>query len=292
MKPPPFEYYAPTTVEEALTHLDEHGDDAKPLAGGQSLIPMMNFRLAQPAVLVDLNNIPELSYIRGDENGGVLLGAMARHKMVGQDPLVAKRTPLVHEAIPNIGTPQVRTRGTFGGSLSHADPSAELATVTVALNGRMRLRSKKRERWVPADEFFIGSFTSVLEAGELLVEINLPGLPERSGWSLMEVARRHNDFALIGVAAVVQLDKNGSCKEAKIVFLSAGDRPVQARQAAELLKGQKPTAEAIQAAAEKAASADIDPASDIHATAEFRRHLANVLSRRALDEAFKRAKGT
>ena len=289
MKPPPFEYYAPTTVEEALTHLAEHGDDAKPLAGGQSLIPMMNFRLAQPAVLVDLNNIPELSYIRGDENGGVLLGAMARHKMVGQDPLIAKRTPLVHEAIPNIGTPQVRTRGTFGGSLSHADPSAELATVTVALNGRMRLRSQKRERWIPADEFFIGSFTSVLEAGELLVEINLPGLPERSGWSLMEVARRHNDFALIGVAAVVQLDKNGSCKEAKIVFLSAGDRPVQARQAAELLKGQKPTAEAIQAAAEKAASTDIDPAGDIHATAEFRRHLANVLSRRALRDAFERA---
>ena len=290
MKPPPFEYYAPTTVEEALTHLAEHGDDAKPLAGGQSLIPMMNFRLAQPAVLVDLNNIPELSYIRGDENGGVLLGAMARHKMVGQDPLIAKRAPLVHEAIPNIGTPQVRTRGTFGGSLSHADPSAELATVTVALNGRMRLRSQKRERWIPADEFFIGSFTSVLEAGELLVEINLPGLPERSGWSLMEVARRHNDFALIGVAAVVQLDKNGSCKAAKIVFLSAGDRPVQAHQAAELLKGQKPTAEAIQAAAEKAAAADIDPGSDIHATAEFRRHLANVLSRRALHEAFRRAK--
>jgi aerobic carbon-monoxide dehydrogenase medium subunit len=289
MKPPPFEYYAPTTVEEALTHLAEHGDDAKPLAGGQSLIPMMNFRLAQPAVLVDLNNIPELSYIRGDENGGVLLGAMARHKMVGQDPLIAKRTPLVHEAIPNIGTPQVRTRGTFGGSLSHADPSAELATVTVALNGRMRLRSQKGERWIPADEFFIGSFTSVLEAGELLVEINLPGLPDRSGWSLMEVARRHNDFALIGVAAVVQLDKNGSCKEAKIVFLSAGDRPVQARQAAELLKGQKPTAEAIQAAAEKAASTDIDPAGDIHATAEFRRHLANVLSRRALRDAFERA---
>jgi carbon-monoxide dehydrogenase medium subunit len=292
MKPPSFEYYAPTTVEEALTYLAEHGDDAKPLAGGQSLIPMMNFRLAQPAVLVDLNNIPELSYIRADDNGGVLLGAMARHRMVGQDPLIAKRAPLVHEAIPNIGTPQIRTRGTFGGSLSHADPSAELATVTVALNGRMRLRSQKRERWIPADEFFIGSFSSVLEAGELLVEINLPGLPERSGWSLMEVARRHNDFALIGVAAVVQLDKNGSCKAAKIVFLSAGDRPVQARQAAELLKGQKPTTEAIQAAAEKAASVDIDPAGDIHATAEFRRHLANVLLQRALEEAFNRAKVT
>ncbi len=291
MKPAPFEYYAPTTVEEALTRLAEHGYDAKVLAGGQSLIPMMNFRLVQPSVLVDLNNISELSYIRRDENGGVLLGAMARHNMVGHDPLIAGQAPLVHEAIPKIGTPQVRTRGTFGGSLSHADPSAELATISVALNGRFRLRSQKGERWIPANEFFIGTFTSVLEPEELLIEINLPGLPERSGWSLMEVARRHNDFALMGVAAVVELDKNGNCEEARIVFLSAGDRPMEALQAAELLKGQRPTAEVIQAAADKAASADIDPGSDIHATAEFRRHLANVLSRRALQEAFERARG-
>ena len=289
MKPAPFEYYAPTTVDEALTRLAEHGYDAKVLAGGQSLIPMMNFRLVQPSVLVDLNNISELSYIRSDENGGVLLGAMTRHNMVGRDPLIAQRAPLVHEAIPNIGTPQVRTRGTFGGSVSHADPSAELATISVALNGRFRLRSQKGERWVQADEFFIGSFTSVLEPEELLVEINLPTLPVHSGWSLMEVARRHNDFALMGVAAVVTLHKNGNCEEAKIVFLSAGDRPMEAHQAAELLRGHKPTAELIQAAADKAGSADIDPGGDIHATAEFRRHLAKVLSRRALQEAFKRA---
>ncbi len=291
MKPPPFEYYAPTTVEEALSHLAEHGYDAKPLAGGQSLIPMMNFRLAQPSVLVDLNNIPELSYIRPDENGGALVGATTRHKTVGSDPLIAKQIPLVHDAIPNIGTPQVRTRGTFGGSLSHADPSAELVAISVALNGRLRVRSQKNERWIPAGEFFIGSFTSALEADELLVEIQLPRQPERSGWSLMEVARRHNDFALVGVAAVVTLDKKGNCEEARMVFLSAGDRPMQAHQAASILKGQKPTAEVILAAAEKASSSDIDPGSDIHATAEFRRHLANVLTRRALDEAFKRARG-
>ena len=160
MKPPPFEYYAPTTIEEALDHLAEHGYDAKPLAGGQSLIPMMNFRLAQPSILVDLNNISELSYIRPDENGGVLVGAIARHKAVGSDPLIAKQVPLVHEAIPNIGTPQVRTRGTFGGSLSHADPSAELVAISVALNAQLKIRSQKGERWVPAGEFFIGSFIS------------------------------------------------------------------------------------------------------------------------------------
>ena len=291
MKPPPFEYYAPTSVEEALAHLSKYGYDAKPLAGGQSLIPMMNFRLAQPSVLIDLNNIPELAYIRPDEDGGVLLGAMSRHKTVGNDALIAAKVPLVHEAIKNIGTPQIRTRGTFGGSLSHADPSAELAAVSVALKGRFKLRNQKEERWIPASEFFIGAFTSALEPDELLVEINLPSQPEHSGWSLMEVGRRHNDFALIGVAVVVELDGKGICNQARMVFLSAGDRPMEATQAVELLIGQKPSAELIQAAADKAASTDINPGGDIHATAEFRIHLAEVLSRRALHEAFKRAVG-
>jgi carbon-monoxide dehydrogenase medium subunit len=290
MKPPPFEYHAPTEVEEALAHLAEHGYDAKPLAGGLSLIPMMNFRLALPSVLVDLNNIPELSYIHADENGGVLVGAMTRHKTVGIDSLIAKLVPLVHEAIPSIGTPQVRTRGTFGGSLSHADPSAELVAISVALNGRLKARSQRGERWIPANEFFLGSFMSALEPDELLVEIHLPPLPERSGWSLMEVARRHNDFALVGIAAVVSLDKAGNCESARMVFLSAGDRPIEAQQAASILTGQAPTEEVILAVAEKASSADIDPGSDIHATAEFRRHLANVLTRRALNEAFQRAR--
>ena len=290
VKPAPFEYYAPTTADEALADLASYGADAKALAGGQSLIPMMNFRLAQPSVLVDLNNIPELAYVRGDDTGGVLVGAMTRHKTVGQDPLIATRAPLVHEAVPSIGTPQVRTRGTFGGSLSHADPSAELATASVVLNGRFRLRSQKGERWVPANEFFLGSFTTAMEPEELLVEIQLPALPAHSGWSLLEVARRHNDFALVGVAVVAGLDKNGACQEARIVFLSVGDRPVEAPQAAGLLQGQEPTAEAIEAAADKAASVDIEPGSDIHATAEFRRHLARVLTRRALEEAFRRAR--
>ncbi len=289
MKPAPFEYYAPTTVEEALSHLAEHGYDAKVLAGGQSLIPMMNFRLVQPSVLVDLNNISELAYINPDENGGMRLGAMVRHHQVEIDPLVAKRAPLLHETMPKIATSQIRNRGTLGGSISHADPSAELVSVNVALEGHFRLRSQKGERWVPAHDFFNGLFTTVLEPDELLVEVALPSMPVRSGWSLMEVARRPHDFALVGVAAVVSLDENGLCKQARMVFLSAGDCPMVASQAAELLKGQAPTLEAIHAAAEIAASKDIDPGSDIHATAEFRRHLANVLARRALEQAFKRA---
>jgi carbon-monoxide dehydrogenase medium subunit len=291
MKPAPFEYYAPTSVEEALSHLAEYGYDAKVLAGGQSLIPMMNFRLVQPSVLVDLNNIPELANISPDENAGLRLGAMVRHHQVEIDPLVEKRAPLLHETMPKIAYPQIRNRGTFGGSVSHADPAAELASLSVALNGSFRLRSQKGERWVPADEFFIGLFTTVLEPDELLVEVALPSMPARSGWSLMEVARRPHDFALVGVAAVVNLDENGRCEQARMVFLSAGDSPRVAPQAAESLKGQAPTQESIRAAAEIAASKEIDPSSDIHATAEFRRHLANVLCRRALEQAFQRAAG-
>jgi len=289
MKPAPFEYYAPNTIEEALSLLAQHGYDAKPLAGGQSLIPMMNFRLAQPAILVDLNNIKELAYIKADGNGGVSIGAMTRHKTTGSDQTIADQVPLVHEAIPSIGTPQVRTRGTFGGSISHADPSAELVAISVALNGRFKVRSQSGERWVPAGEFFVGSFTSVLEPQEMLVEINLPKRVPGMGWSLKEVARRHNDFALMGLAAVIKLDKNGSCEDVKLVLMSAGDRPMLAEQAALILKGQKLNADLFREAAEKAAEADIDPGSDIHATAESRRHLARVLTVRALDEATQRA---
>ncbi len=291
MKPAPFDYYAPTTVEQALALLAEHGYEAKVLAGGQSLVPMMNFRLVEPSVLVDLNSIPDLGYIQPDEDGGVRIGALTRHYQVEVDPLVAARMPLLHEAVPRIGYPQIRRRGTMGGSLCHADPSAELVAVSVALNGRFRLRSPKGERWVTAQDFFIGLFTTVLEPDELMVETALPPVPARTGVSFMEVARRLHDFALVGLAAVVTLDEKGVIREARMVFLSAGDRPMQAHRAAGVLAGQAPTPEAIRAAAEIAASDDIDPSSDIHATAEFRRHLAKVLAGRALDQACRRAAG-
>jgi carbon-monoxide dehydrogenase medium subunit len=290
MKPAPFEYYAPTTVEEALSYLGEHGYDAKVLAGGQSLIPMMNFRLAQPGVIVDLNNITELDFIRADENGGLRLGAMARHAHVGREQIVAERAPLIHEAMPKIATPQIRSRGTFGGSTAHADPAAELVAVSVALEGRFRIRGPNGERWVKANEFFVGMFTTLLEADELLVEAEFPPLARRTGSALVEVARRPHDFALVGVAAVVTLDGMDRCQEARLVFLSVGDGPVEAQKAVEILKGSTLNAEAIRAAAEIASSDDIDPGSDIHATAEFRRHLANVLARRALEQAYERAR--
>jgi carbon-monoxide dehydrogenase medium subunit len=281
-------------VEEALDHLTEHGYDAKVLAGGQSLIPVMNFRLAQPEVIIDLNNISELFFIRTDGNGGLRLGAMTRQSQVERDPLVVERAPLVHETMPHIAYPQVRTRGTFGGSIAHADPAAHLPAVSVALNGRFRLRRRASERWVASDDFFFALFTTVLEPDELLVEIELPKMPPHSGWSFQEVARRKHDFPLAGVAAVMTLDSHdppseARCQQVQLVFLSAGDRPMVARHAVETLRGQKPTPEAIRAAAETAARDDIDPASDIHASADFRRHLAQVLARRALEQAFERA---
>lgn len=292
MKPPPFEYYAPTSTAEALAQLNQHGYEAKPLAGGQSLIPTMNFRLAQPGVLIDLNPISELAYIRPGDDGGLRIGAMTRQRQVERDPLVAERAPLIHETMPYIAHSQIRNRGTFGGSLAHADPAAELPAVTTALGARFRLRRQSGERWVPANDFFVSLFTTALEPDELLVEIALPPLPPRSGYAFTEMARRHGDYALVGVAAVVTLDERDRCQQARLVFLSVGDGPVEAHQATALLTGQTPTAEAIRAAAETAAQADISPNSDIHASTEFRRHLARVLVQRVLTQALKRARET
>ncbi len=288
MKPAPFEYIAPTTVEEALGHLTEHGYDAKVLAGGQSLIPMMNFRLAQPAVLVDLNKLAGLSFIRSDKDGELRIGAMTHHFQVEHDDLVAEHAPLIHETMPKIATPQIRSRGTFGGSIAHADPAAELTAICVALDGRFRCQSERGERWVPAKDFFLGMFTSVLEPDEMLVEIAIPPMAPRTGWALEETARRAHDFALVGVGAVVTLDAQNRCERARLVFLSVGDGPVEAVRAAEKLIGEEVTPDFIRAVAESVTE-ELDPSADIHASVEYRLHLARVLARRALEKAFERA---
>jgi carbon-monoxide dehydrogenase medium subunit len=290
MKPAPFEYFAPRTIDETLAHLAQFGYDAKILAGGQSLIPMMNFRLAQPSVLIDINNVKELFYIRANEDGGINIGAMTRHNQVEHDSLVADRAPLIYETMPHIATVQIRSRGTFGGSIAHADPSAELATVSVALEGSFLLRKQQGERWVPANEFFVGLFTSVLEPDELLIEARFPPVPNHTGCALVEISRRPHDFSLVGIAAVISLGNNEICQRARLVFLSVGDGPVEARQSQELLKGKQLSEELIRAAADTAARKDIDPGSDIHASAQYRRHLAGVLARRALETAFQRAR--
>lgn len=289
MKPAPFQYAAPKSLHEALSLLAEHGYDAKPLAGGQSLVPTMNFRLAQPSMLVDLNTIPDLSYIRLGPDGSLHIGAMTRHSTVERDPLVAQHAPLLHETMPHIAHRQIRNRGTMGGSLAHADPAAELPAIAVALDARLRLQSQQGERWIAARDFFMGLFTTDLALGELLVEVVIPPGPPRAGYAFDEVARRPGDYALVGAAAVAAMSADGRCDRCQLVFLSVGECPVPARQAVALLQGQAPTAGLIAQAAETAAAVDIDPGADIHASAAYRRRLAKILAQRTLTRAFERA---
>jgi len=289
MKPAPFAYHRPGSVDEALALLAQHGGDAKPLAGGQSLIPAMNFRLARPAVLVDLNRLTTLAGIRGGADS-LRIGAMTRQRAVERDATVARDAPLLAEALPHIAHPQIRTRGTVGGSLAHADPAAELPAVMVALGATFDLHSPRGKRSVPAEAFYTGLFTTALTADELLAEIAIPPRTPRSGSAFLEVARRHGDYALAGVAAVLTLDDAGRCREARIALLSVGDGPVLAIKAAKAITGEKPTADAIQEAADAAASKDVDPPGDIHASAAYRRQLVGVLVRRALQRACERAR--
>ncbi|MFQ5675872.1 MAG: FAD binding domain-containing protein [bacterium] len=289
MKPAAFKYFSPQTVEEALVHLAEYGDDAKILAGGQSLVPTMNFRLAQPSVLIDLNRIEELFYIKKN-SAGLKIGAMTRQRAVERSESILKHAPLIHETMPHIAHPQIRNRGTVGGSLAHADPAAELPAVMIAVDAQFKLRRQKADRTVPAQDFFIDLFYTALEPDEMLAEIRVPAMPENSGWAFREVARRHGDFALVGVAAVVTLDAKSQCQQAKIVLLSVGNAPVEAAQAEQALIGQKPTPAAIRAAAEISGEKDIDPPGDMHASVAYRRHLAKVLTEQALKAAFEKAK--
>lgn len=290
MKPAPFVYFAPTSTDEALTLLAEHGYDAKMLAGGQSLIPTMNFRLAQPAVLIDLNNIPDLAYIEPATDGGLRIGAMTRQRAVEKSDLIAQRAPLLHATMPYIAHVQIRNRGTIGGSLAHADPAAELPVIAVALDAQLKVRSKLGERWVSAQDFYVALFATDLAPDEILMEIALPPLEPRSGWSIQEISRRQGDYAMVGVAATVSLDERGRCSGGRIVLLSVGEGPTLAHKAMATVQGELPTPELIAAAAEACAMQDIDPTADIHASVAFRRQLAKVLTKRALREAFQRAR--
>ncbi len=288
MKPAPFEYHAPDSLEQALDLINQHAGEAQILAGGQSLVPAMNFRIAQPSLLIDLNRVAELSYIRED-TAVIRVGAMARERHVEFDSSIAKHTPLLHEAAPNIAHPQIRNRGTIGGSIVNADPAAELPVLMLALNARLKARNVSGERWINAKDFFVGMFTTALEPDEILVEIELPFMPARTGWSFMEVAPRAGDYALMGVAALVTLDKSGTCKQAKLVYLNAGDGPVDAKDTAQLLVGEKLDDKVIKSAASMASEKEITPYGNIHASPEFQAHLANVLTQKALKLAVQRA---
>ena len=288
MKPAPFEYHAPSSIEEVVTLKSQDGDHAKFLAGGQSLVPAMNFRIVQPSVLIDLNRVDELSYIREDGNV-IRVGSMARERHLEFDAAIEKRTPLLHEAVPNIAHPQIRNRGTIGGSIVNADPAAELPVLMIALNARLKAKNKSAERWLDAKDFFAGMFTTALESDEVLVEIELPFAEPRTGWSFMEVAPRSGDYAMMGVATSVTLDENGKCKSAKLVYLNAGDGPIDAVEAAKSLIGETLNDTLIESAALHASEKEITPFGNIHASVEFQRHLAKTLTMKTLKIAVERA---
>lgn len=287
MKPAPFEYHAPDSVEEALALLAQHGDDAKVLAGGQSLVPMLNFRLAQPAHIVDVNRIRSLAYVRRAA-GRLRVGAMTRQSVLEASGVAARHWPLLTEALEWIAHPQIRNRGTVGGSLAHADPAAELAVAGAALDVRLHARSQRGARTISWRDFWVTHFTTSLMPDELLVEIEIPPLPRGSGWGFAEYARRHGDFALGGAAVVVCMDGN-RCRDARIALLAASDTPIRAAQAEQSLAGSEINERAVAGAAALAV-ADVRPTGDAHAGAEYRRTLIEAMVRKALRQAADRAR--
>ncbi|HVA43902.1 MAG TPA: xanthine dehydrogenase family protein subunit M [Acidimicrobiales bacterium] len=279
----------PTSLEEALSALAEYGSEAKVLAGGQSLIPLMSLRLAQPGVLVDLNGLGALSGIEAN-GSGVRIGAMTRHRAAERSEVLAERVPLMAEAMPLIGHAAIRSRGTIGGSLSHADPAAELPAVALATEATLIARSLRGgERTIPASEFFEGYFTTVLAEDEILCAVEVPAAPPSTGFCVTEVARRHGDFALVGVTAAVTIDQ-GLVTRARIALINVAERPVRAEQAEAALVGAKPEA-AAWAEAAAVASSEIDPSGDLHATPAYRRKVARVCVKRALETAARRVGG-
>jgi carbon-monoxide dehydrogenase medium subunit len=284
MKPAAFSYYRPDSLDEALALLAEHGPDAKPLAGGQSLVPAMNFRLARPAVLIDLNRIGSLAGIEPAADGSLRIGAMTRQRTVERSATVAQHAPLLSRAVPWIAHPQIRTRGTIGGSLAHADPAAELPAVMLVLEARFVVAGPRGSRSLAAREFFTGVLSTALDEGELLAGVEIPPRPAGARSAFLEVARRHGDYAMVGAAVELTLDDQRRCRSCRIGLLSVGDTPVLAEAAMRELTGAELTHDAIESAA-TAAARDLDPPSDLHASAEYRRHLARVLVGRALRQA-------
>lgn len=290
MKPAPFDYHDPETVDEALALLAEYGDDAKLLAGGQSLGPMLNMRVVSPAVVVDLNRVSALDYRRGSPEG-FAIGALARQSDLEDDPAFAARQPLAAAALPWIAHRPIRNRGTVAGSLVHADPAAEWGGLALALDARFEVRrGGGAARTVAAEDFFTGILETAVGPEELLAEVRLPPWPEGMRWGFREFARRRGDFALAGVACRFEVDGAGGCRSIRIGLIGVGDTAVRGRRAESALEGEPPGPAAFAAAAE-AAREEVQPLDDGHASAEYRRHLAGVLVEDALTEAWGRDGG-
>ena len=289
MKPAAFEYLYPVSAAEAVDLLERYGEDAKIIAGGQSLVPMMNFRLARPEVLIDINRIKELDYIRkeGDE---LAIGALTRERDLETSPLVQEKCPILAKAVSLIGHFPIRARGTIGGSLIHADPSAEIPTTICGLDAKMKVLGPSGERTLGPEEFFLTYLTTSLEPSEMLVEVRVPSLPEKTGWSFVELSRRSGDFAIVAVSSLLFMEDGGRCREARISLGGVAPTPIRAKDAEELLSGQVISEELIEEAGRE--SADMtDTDADYHASAEYRRDMARVFVQRGLKEAWNRVEG-
>jgi CO/xanthine dehydrogenase FAD-binding subunit len=284
MKPPPFSYACPDSVDEALALLAEAGDGAKLLAGGQSLVPLLNLRMAWADAVIDLNRLSELDFIV-QENGTLRVGALTRHRTLEVSDTVRAAQPLMARAAGEVGHLAIRNRGTIGGSLVHADPAAEWPLVAVTLDAELLLRSHTGSRTVAARDFFVGPLTTTIEPDELLCEIRLPVAPERTRWGFQELCRRPGDFAIAAVACQLTLDDSQTCRAASLAVAGAHDVPLAVAEVAARLVGSRGEDAALAEAADRAAAA-VDPPSDVHGSADFRRRMVRVLSRRALDQAW------
>lgn len=289
MKPSAFEYHNPQSVEEAVELLDRYGDEAKIIAGGQSLVPMMNFRLARPEILIDINGIKELEYIKieGDE---LVIGALTRESDIEKSALVIEQFPFLAKAISYIGHSAIRNRGTIGGSLVHADPSAELPTALCALNGKLKVVGSSGEKILEPEEFFLTYLTTSLEPSDLLTEVRIPALPENTGWSFSELSRRSGDFAIVAVGILLFSEAPGVCREARIAMGGVAPTPVRAQAAEALLAGKKLSEKLIAKAAQQAAE-ETDTEPDYHASAEYRMDMARVFVKKGLQEAWNMLNG-
>ncbi len=287
MIPAAFDYIAPQTLDEALRALAAHGEEAKLLAGGHSLLPLLKLRLAHPTLLIDLSRIPELSGVR-QENDRIVIGALATHYQIESSALLKKRCPLLPETAREIGDVQVRNRGTIGGSLTHADPSADWPAALLALGGELTLCGPKAERRLVAEKFFVGAMSTAIKANEILTEIRVPALQRRCGSAYLKMAQQASGFAIVGVAAFLRVDAKGRCEEIGIGVTGLSDKPFRAHTVEERLRGNKLTPKLIVTSVAHVTDG-IDPLEDLHADAEFRAHLAPVYAARAVQEAAKRA---
>jgi aerobic carbon-monoxide dehydrogenase medium subunit len=290
MKPPAFDYVRPRSLDEAVEVLARHGGDAKILAGGQSLVPLLNFRMLRPAVLIDINRVPGLDAVTEAADGSVRVGALTRHFTLETSRPLARRLPIVPCAMTHVAHLAIRNRGTIGGSLSHADPAAELPMLALLLDAEIAIRRVGGARVLAARDFLVGMLTTALQDDEIVTEINFPPLPLAAGWAFEEFAQRSGDFAICAVGAIIDV-RDGRVAEARIALMGVDETPVRATAAEQILVGRRPDPPLIKAAAASARAA-VNPASDLRASADYRRHLVEALGEDVLAAACRRAEAS